>query len=154
MGIVVAVFLAILLIGLGFCIVMILLQQRQEEAVTEDDEDCEATLRLPRGRWRIELWDIGLGVCYGAEFDGGVTLGRGFPGYTPPGRMAIGDDVTISRDQCLIYEQDGYLFLWNLSGVNQTLWNGNVLEEPAVLQAGDRLAMGGHTFLLTVLQEL
>lgn len=105
-------------------------------------------------RWYIELWDVGSGLRYAAVFDGGVTLGRGEPDQSPYGCLSVGPDMTISREQCLIYEQNGAPHLWNLSRVNPTQINGVVFNQPIEIRAGDRLKLGRHTFLLTSLARV
>lgn len=148
----VALLLILVVLCLGVCLVVVLLQDNRTMDFTERMEESQ-TIPVVQRKWHLELWDIGIGCCFVAEFDGGVTLGRGLPGMIQYGRVPIGDDLRISRNQSQIYEQDNCLYLWNLSEVNQTLLNGNAVTHPAILHIGDRLVMGGHTFLLTLIQR-
>lgn len=143
----IVVLLVLVLLCLGVCLFIVLLRNPLNSSKEEGTEP------VIQRKWCVELWDIGMGCCYMTQFDGGVTLGRGLPGAVNYGRMPIGEDLRISRNQSQIYEQDGCLYLWNLSEVNQTLLNGSILTEPAVLHVGDRLIMGGHTYLLTLIHR-
>lgn len=102
--------------------------------------------------WYIELWDMQnrrpLKCCFGEW----VILGRGIPGYVEPGKMAIGDSITISRRQCAISTDRGYLAIWNMAKVNPTLLNGQTVDNATVLHEGDRLVCGDCSYIVTVIR--
>ena len=145
--IVVLLIAAILGIVIGTLIVY--LRDREERITYESQE----TVPLYAPKWVLELWDVGCGSCFRAGFDGGLTLGRGIPGRDVRGFLSIGQDVTLSREQCLLFEQNGIMYVCNLSKINATLLNGNELIQPEQIRVGDRIAMGGHSFLITILQR-
>lgn len=138
---------------LGIVIGILIVYLRDGEARAATAYETQGTIPLYAPRWVLELWDIGCGNCYRAGFDGGLTLGRGIPGRDVRGFLSVGQDVTLSREHCLIFEQNNMTFLCNLSKINTTLLNGSELNQPQAVQAGDRIAMGGHTFLITMLQR-
>lgn len=59
----------------------------------------------------------------------------------------------LSREQCLLFDQYGTVYVSNLSQVNVTYLNGSVLTQPMPVNVGDRLAMSGHTYLITDLSQ-
>lgn len=99
--------------------------------------------------WNVELWDIGQGTYMQVRFYGALSLGRGQAGRYYGNIFAVGTAETISREHCVLYEQGGVLLIWNLSKVNPTLLNGRYLDQPEVLNVGDRIAMGGYVYLIT-----
>ena len=141
-----AIVILLIAVVLGFVIgtVVVFLQNREK-----DTEDPYSELTVPvvySPRWVVELWDINRDVCYRTAFDGRLTLGRGNPKREIWGFLAIGDDATLSREQCILYVKGNQILACNLSKINATLLNGVAIYEPAVIQIGDRLTMGGRTF--------
>ena len=63
-------------------------------------------------------------------------------------------DPTVSREHCLLYEQDGMLMVWNMSAVNPAVINGYRLNTPAQLLAGDRLELGNSVYLVTRVERI
>lgn len=138
------------ILGIVIGMLIVYLRDREERTTYETQE----TIPLYAPKWILELWDIGCGSCYRAGFDGGLTLGRGLPGRDVRGYLSVGQDVTLSREHSLIFEQNDMMYLCNLSRINTTLLNGTELIQPEPVQVGDRIAMGGHTFLVTMLQRV
>ena len=101
------------------------------------------------GIWKIELWNIAKGYRVNLSFQGSVVLGGSnlFPGnaYQDAGQQ----DITVSRQHCMLYEQDEMLLVWNLSAVNPADLNGHRLNAPQYLSTGDRLKLGHSVFLVT-----
>ena len=104
------------------------------------------------GHWRVEFWNIAKGYRVNLEFQGNTVLGRAnlFPtgGYA----NASEQDITVSRQHCMLYEQDGLLLIWNLSAVNPADLNGHRINAPQYLNLGDRLKLGHSVFLVTAIE--
>ena len=98
--------------------------------------------------WSVELWDIAHGYPVNFVLCNHTAVGR--EDLFPPmvGRL-IQPDGTVSRQHCMLYEQDGTLWIWNLSAVNPAAVNGHRLNSPQPLMPGDRLELGNSTFLVT-----
>lgn len=101
--------------------------------------------------WYVELWDIAQGISMRMRFYGALTLGRGYPGKYYGNNFGVGTASTISREHCVLYEQNGALLLWNLSQTNPTLLNGGRMEHPEVLMEGDHIAIGENVYLVTAI---
>lgn len=100
-------------------------------------------------QWIVELWNIRYGYKVELAFSNSITVGRynlqpaSFAGKPVP------EDSTVSREHVLIYEQNKVLWMWNLSTVNPANINGHRLNEPHMLQPGNRIELGNSVFLLT-----
>ena len=100
-------------------------------------------------QWIVELWNIRYGYKVELAFSNSITVGRynlqpaSFAGKPVP------EDSTVSREHVLIYEQNKVLWMWNLSTVNPANINGHRLNEPHMLQLGNRIELGNSVFLLT-----
>lgn len=132
-------------LGIGFLIVMYG-QNKTQDASGQD--------LIRQSGWYLELWDVSLGIRFSVSFYGSITLGRSSQGKNRPGFISVGKDIFISRQQCVIGEQNGTLVIWNLSRVNPTMVNGVLLEKPEILCEGDRILLGSRTFLLTRLAAI
>lgn len=156
MGIQLLVILLVMLlvaamIGVGVGAILVYLRDQNPERerpviVSEGDDSAQ--------KWSIELWDIERGVRYSAAFSGGITLGRTIPGWIPNGLLPVGDDQTISHEQCLVYSQGESLYLWNLGKANPTRLNDALVSQPEILRVGDRITMGSRRYLLTSLVRM
>lgn len=107
---------------------------------------------LPHRQWHVELWNIQYGFKISLDFTNSITVGRYnlHPGgYT---NQAVPEDNTISREHVLLYDQNGTLWIWNLSTVNPARINGYRLNEPQFVQQGKRLELGNSVFLITDVQ--
>lgn len=104
--------------------------------------------------WNIELWNIGQGFCVNLVFVNNTILGRHTIYYSAAGCTSEEMDRSISREHCMIYEQDGTIWVWNLSAVNPATINGIRLNVPQPLIPGQRLGMGNSTFLVTRVDRL
>lgn len=91
----------------------------------------------------------------------GAALGRIFP--IQPGQTILGRapdvqvallDSEVSRHHARLTLEGGRLLLEDLGSTNGTLVNGVAVREPAVLQAGDRLSLGGHVLKVVALDPL
>lgn len=91
----------------------------------------------------------------------GAALGRVFP--LVPGDMLVGRapdsslallDSEVSRHHARIRLVEGRVQVEDLDSTNGTRVNGDVLTGPAMLQAGDRVEIGGHVLKLVFLDPL
>lgn len=91
----------------------------------------------------------------------GAALGRIFP--LIPGETLIGRasqvqvallDSEVSRHHARLTLEKGRIELEDLGSTNGTLLNGERLKGSAVIQAGDRLSIGGHVLKLVALDAL
>lgn len=101
------------------------------------------------GAWFLELWHIRCGYRVNLMFANTAVLGRSSIYSHIVGTTSPELDATISREHCMLYEQNGAVWVWNLSTVNPTLLNGHRLNTPVQLLPGDRLGLGDSTFLVT-----
>ncbi len=131
-------------------VIGLLIVSRGNKAEAEEQQGYGA---YAAGQWQIQLWDVGLGTCAQSFFYGGIILGRGPTGMVRQGILGVGQDVTISREHCLIFDQDGMSCVCNLSEVNPTLVNGVVVKEIEPIGPGDRLSLGKHMYLITALDR-
>lgn len=107
----------------------------------------------PSGAWRVELWNIRCGYCVQLKFENTYLLGRLDVIPPSPGPYSPEYDPTISREHCLLYDQEGMLLAWNLSAVNPTIINGYRLMEPHRILPGDRMELGNSVFLVTLVER-
>lgn len=98
--------------------------------------------------WEVEMWNI----CYGRRLDlqfyTQLVLGRELISSVFSGKS----DITISREQCMFYENHDRIYVWNMSTVNPTVLNGQRVNLPQQLKPGDRLELGKSVFLITRVQ--
>lgn len=108
--------------------------------------------KLFQKQWHVELWNIRYGYRVDLSFASSLAVGRYnlLPGSV--GGKLIPEDNTVSREHILLYEQNGVLWVWNLSTVNPASLNGHRLNEPQQLQIGTRVELGNSVFLLTNIQ--
>lgn len=104
--------------------------------------------------WNVEMWSIGQGFCVNLVFMNNTILGRGIIYSTCQGLSQEEMDRCISREHCMLYEQEGTIWIWNLSAVNPATVNGMPLNVPRPLLPGQRLGMGKSTFLVTRVDRL
>lgn len=104
--------------------------------------------------WSVELWNISQGFRVNLLFQSNSILGRNnlYSAITSYSSPEI--DNTISREHCMLYEQDGMIWVWNLSAVNPATINGIRLNNPQPLIPGHRLGLGTSTFLVTRVDRL
>ena len=101
------------------------------------------------GNWHIDLWNIRYGTKVSLRFASSIVVGR-YDLYQANWSVPV--DHTISREHVLIYEQDGILWMWNMSAVNPAMINGHRLNAPIQLHPGNRLELGRSVFLITEVQ--
>ena len=91
----------------------------------------------------------------------GAALGRVFPiasnqvivGRAPDSGVPLLDGE-VSRQHARLSVEDGRVVVEDLGSTNGTRLNGGLLQGPAELKAGDRLAIGGHVLKLVFLDPL
>jgi diguanylate cyclase (GGDEF)-like protein len=91
----------------------------------------------------------------------GAALGRVFPivagdmivGRAPDSSVALLDSE-VSRHHARLRLVEGQVEVADLDSTNGTRVNGDLLHAPVLLQAGDRLEVGGHVFKLVFLDPL
>ncbi len=103
--------------------------------------------------WHIEIWNATTNCLYKKDFCGQVMLGRSTPTTEPFWQMRIGEDRTISKEQCVVYDRSGFLVIENLSQVNLTMLNGYPITTPMLLQEGCQINMGNNTFYITTIRR-
>lgn len=104
--------------------------------------------------WYVELWNISYGYQVEVRFTNTYVLGRMSLYENITGRRPLEMDATVSREHCMLYEQDGFLLAWNMSAVNPAVVNGFRLNQPAQVLPGDRLELGNSVFLITRVERI
>lgn len=99
--------------------------------------------------WHLELWNIYYGYQVELRFVNTFVLGRISLFDNIVGSMPSMADETISREHCMLYDQNGTLLIWNMSAINPAGINGYRLNVPREVVPGDRLEMGNSVFLIT-----
>lgn len=99
--------------------------------------------------WHVELWNISQGYQVELRFINTFVFGRMslYENITAGWPMEM--DATISREHCLLYEQNGMLLAWNMSAINPAVINGYRILQPVHLMQGDRMELGNSVFLVT-----
>lgn len=117
----------------------------------------QPTRRRPRYNginWYVELWNISYGYQVELRFTNTFVLGRMSLHDNITGRRPLEMDPTVSREHCMLYEQEGMLLVWNMSAVNPAVINGYRLNQPAQVLPGDRLELGNSVFLITRVERI
>ncbi len=106
------------------------------------------------GGWQVDLWNVADGSKIVLRFHQVIVVGRlsMYANTVSPYIPQI--DGTISREQCMFYEENGTLLVWNMSMVNPTFINDQPLRQPTRLMPGNRIRMGYSTFLVTNVEYL
>lgn len=99
--------------------------------------------------WHVEMWNICHGYRVELRFESSIILGRLTLRNYIVDQRSIEIDPSISREHCMLYEQEDTLLAWNLSAVNPMVVNGYRVNVPVCLQPGDRMELGNSTFLIT-----
>ena len=152
------IMLAVLIITIPTTVVLVLVLYRDRpKSVSQASSTGSRTTFIPsvlppqvRPMYTVEdpsIWWIELAGRHPAEraarlFSGHLVLGRTLPFEPSVDRLYVGEDSTISRDQCVLFSYGGALWALNLSGVNVTMLNGIQLNNPTALHPGDRITMG------------
>ena len=132
--------IAIALFGLMAIVALIILLSNR---------DLEEQEETPRLQWEVELWNISHGYQVAFQFTNVCVLGRLTLRQNAVGTIPPLMDRTISREHCMLIDQDGLLMVWNMSAVNPTRLNGYPLNEPGTIIPGDRIELGDSAFLIT-----
>lgn len=103
--------------------------------------------------WHLDFWDPLSNRIFSKDFCGQIILGRGSGEQELFWQLRVGDDPTVSREQCVIYDRGGFLVIENLSQVNVTCVNSVQITRPTLLQQGNLLTMGNSTLYLTNVQR-
>ena len=104
--------------------------------------------------WHVEMWSIRDGYQVDLRFLNTCVLGRMTLLNHMTGGHSRQPDPTVSREHCMLYEQDGMLFAGNLSAVNPAIINGYRLNIPRQLCPGDRMELGNSVFLVTRVERI
>lgn len=121
--------------------VMLICERREEEPMVQP------------ALWRVELWNILHRYRVEMVFENTCILGRSSVAVLKNG-YPVEMDNTISREHCMLYDQNGALLAWNLSAVNPTVLNGYRLNIPQRIAPGDRLELGNSVFLITTVDRM
>lgn len=135
----IAIMVMLILGAMAIGITVLVMRSRQQEQGA-----------FPRyGNWRVEMWSVGSGYQLAIPFTNTCVLGRTtLFDYVTGGRWPE-MDPTISREHCMLYEQNGMILVWNMSAINPASLNGHRLNQPIQLVPGDRLELGNSVFLVT-----
>lgn len=102
----------------------------------------------------IELLDQQGGYRLKKTFRGRLLLGRRLPEEERTGRLYIGAEVTMSRNQFRITGVSDGIVIENMSMVNMTYLNGHPVTKPMLLRKGDQITAGGHRFMVSGLARV
>lgn len=102
----------------------------------------------------IELLDQKGGYRMKKTFRGRLLLGRRLAEQENSGRLYLGSEVTISRNQFRITGLSDGIVIENMSKVNMTYLNGYPVSKPMLLRKGDRIDAGGHGYLVSGLERV
>lgn len=146
----------IILIGAVTVLLVVLLMNRSWSRKEEQSRMPELySTPTSVGRyWHIEIWNATTNRMYSKDFCGQVMIGRSTPTTEPFWQMRIGDDKTISKEQCVVYDRSGFLVVENVSQVNITLLNGYPVTMPMLLQEGCQLSMGNNICYISKIQRV
>ena len=138
----IAVSVMLVFAAMAIAVMVLVMRLHQEEET--DDQSGE--------NWYVELWNIRQGYQVEFQFANTCILGRLslFENASVPVQM----DPTISREHCMLYEQDGALLVWNMSEVNPAAINGHRLNQPMQLICGDRIELGNSVYLVTRVERM
>lgn len=100
----------------------------------------------------IELLDQQGGYRLQKTFRGRLLLGRRSPEQENTGRLYLGSEITISRNQFRITGLSDGIVIENMSKVNMTYLNGYPVSKPMLLRKGDQINAGGHNYLVSGLE--
>lgn len=104
--------------------------------------------------WHVELWNICYGYQVDLRFENTCVLGRAMLYDCMATRRIPEMDTTVSREHCMLYEQEGILLAWNMSVVNPAAINGFRINQPVQIMPGDRLELGNSAFLITRVERV
>ncbi len=155
-AIIICLVVLIMLIGvIAVLMAYLLIEKGSGERKPKRNEPESFYTPTAAGRyWHIEIWNRTNNQMYAKDFCGQVMLGRSIPASEPFWQMRIGDDRTISREQCVIYDRSGFLVIENISQINITMLNGYPVTMPMLIQEGCQLSMGSNYFIITNIQRV
>ena len=104
--------------------------------------------------WHMEIWNLTTNEVFAKDFYGQVMLGRSTSAEELFWQMRVGNDPSISREQCVVYDRGGFLVVENVSQVNMTLLNGYQINQPMMLTQGCQLTAGRSALYISVLQRI
>ena len=118
--------------------------------------DRERTVKkvFNKPNWIVEMWHIRYGIPFQFLFPNVLVIGRDSVAIHNKHDAPPIIDSTISREHCMIYEQNDSIWVWNLSVTNPAAVNGQRLNVPRMLFPGDRLELGNSTFLVTKVEKI
>ena len=104
--------------------------------------------------WHLEIWNLTTNEIFAKDFYGQVMLGRSTSAEELFWQMRVGNDPSISREQCVVYDRGGFLVVENVSQVNMTLLNGYQITQPMMLSQGCQLTAGRSVLYISVAQRI
>lgn len=104
--------------------------------------------------WHIEIWNLSTNEVFAKDFYGQVMLGRSTSEEELFWQMRVGNDPSISREQCVVYDRGGFLVVENVSQVNVTMLNGYPITQPMMLSQGCQLTAGRSSLYISALQRI
>lgn len=118
------------------------------------EEQNRDTVYVQQGDgWYIQLQDTA-GRVYAKTFAGRLELGRTQDRREPKQCLYIGTGRSISRRQCILYEQGGIMYLANCSAANPTKLDGRVPQTAEPIRPGSLIQIGDCQLRLLQLQKI
>ena len=102
-------------------------------------------------QWQLELLNLQSGQRYHIILDRPIVIGRSIPNYHTFNDVGVGQSIAISKRQCQMFETNGQIYLQNLSQVNGTRLNEQLLERPAALHQGDIIQVADVLLRVTMM---
>lgn len=138
---------------ISLCMIVILGAMVVASAVLFIQDKRNEETVAPASAWTVELWNILRGYRLVLRFENTCVLGRASIAVPDAGAHPGELDNTVSREHCMLYEQNGMLWVWNLSAVNPTVLNGYRVNVPQRIVPGDRIGLGNSVLLVTAVEQ-
>ena len=104
----------------------------------EDSDATAAVWKGGRGQASVLLVDCANSLHrYEVPLQGTISVGR-----APDCRVVLDYDRTVGRHQCDLYQENGELYVRNISQTNPTLLNGCAVTGPQPVASGSTLRLG------------
>lgn len=99
--------------------------------------------------WDITLLETNTGNKYRCTFNGQLVIGRD-PAAKKDETKFVVNDGSVSKTHCRIVSRGSMLELADLNSKNGTYINGKLLSGTGLLHSGDKITVGGTTFVLQI----
>ncbi len=112
------------------------------------ENDPYGTLPVVTGKaavWQISFLNLRTGETARVCFERQLYVGR-LPEPSGKSGFRVEGDLRISRRHCVIYDENGTLYLQDLRSGNGTFLNQKRIESPAALFSGDHISLGDTRF--------